>query len=64
MKIIPGDDLLGARIEEIDLSALIAPADQDAIVQALGRYGVVSFPGQTLEAADLKRFSSNFGSTR
>ncbi|MBJ3776913.1 TauD/TfdA dioxygenase family protein [Acuticoccus mangrovi] len=61
MKITPSGESLGARIEGIDLSQPLSDEDQEAIKQALGRYGVVSFPNQNLEAEDLKTFSSRFG---
>lgn len=61
MKIIPNDDILGARIEDIDLSVPLGEEDHSRVVAALGEHGVVSFPDQRLEAADLKRFSATFG---
>lgn len=61
MKIIPSGESLGARIEGMDLSKPLSAEDREAVKQALGKYGVVSFPGQKIDAADLKRFSSGFG---
>lgn len=61
MNITPSGESLGARIEGIDLSKPLSGADQEKIRQALGRYGVVSFPNQALEPVDLKNFSRRFG---
>ena len=61
MKIIPSGESLGARIEGLDLSLPLSAEDCEAVKQALGKYGVVSIPGQKIDAADLKRFSSGFG---
>jgi taurine dioxygenase len=61
MDIIPSGKALGARIEGLDLAQPLSAADTEAIIQALGRYGVVSFPRQSLDAADLKQFAGSFG---
>ncbi len=61
MKIIPTNDVLGARIEEIDLSGPLSEPDRLAITKALGDYGVVSFPNQSLDTGDLKSFAARFG---
>ena len=60
-QIIPMGGALGARIAGLDLSKPLGDADFEAIMQALGDYGVVCFPRQTLEAAELKRFAGGFG---
>lgn len=61
MKIIGTEGKIGARIEDIDLAQPLSGQDYREIEQALGRHGVVSFPRQALTAAQLKSFSSNFG---
>jgi len=61
MKIVPTDKTLGARILDIDLSQPLSEQDYKAIEQALGRYGVVSFPKQQLTARQLRDFSEHFG---
>lgn len=58
--VIPSGETLGATIEGLDL-AVLSDRDVDAIVQCLGRYGVICFPRQTLSAAALKRFSALLG---
>nr|WP_163503901.1 TauD/TfdA family dioxygenase [Halomonas socia] len=61
MEIIPTDKVLGARIEGLDLSHPLTEMENTAVVEALGKYGVVSFPKQSLKANELKAFSSSFG---
>jgi taurine dioxygenase len=61
MNIVPSGKALGARIDSLDLSQPLCETDQEAVIQALGEYGVVSFPRQTLEALSLKGFASRFG---
>jgi taurine dioxygenase len=61
MNIVASGATLGARIEGIDLARPLSQDDYRAIEQALGRYGVVCFPRQTLDAGDLKRFAQTFG---
>lgn len=53
---------LGARIDGIDLRQPLTGSDFAAILQAIGRYGVVCFPKQSLDAAQHKAFASRFGS--
>ena len=60
MQVIPGDETLGATIEAVNL-ADTSDAAINAIVQALGRHGVIRFPRQTLSAAQLKAFSARLG---
>lgn len=52
---------MGARITGIDLAQALSPEDYRQIEQALGRYGVISFPDQVLTATHLRDFSRNFG---
>ena len=61
MNIVPTGAILGARIEGVDLREPMSPATQNQVTEALGRFGVVSFPDQQLEVTDLKRFSGAFG---
>ncbi|UEM24489.1 TauD/TfdA family dioxygenase (plasmid) [Skermanella mucosa] len=61
-KIIPSGQTLGASIEGIDLSQPIGSGDFDLVLDALGKHGVVCFPGQNLDAVSLKQFSARFGS--
>jgi taurine dioxygenase len=52
---------LGATIEDIDLAEPVPEGDFKRILRALGGRGVLCFPGQRLEPADLARFGRLFG---
>src|SRR5919205_3828973 len=62
LKIIPTGETLGATIEGIDLAKPLAARDFAAVLRALGEYGVLRFPAQRLDAAQLKAFAGRFGS--
>ena len=62
MKLTPNPGPLGVRIEGIDLARPLDQADFATILAALGRYGVLCFPKQQLDALALKAFSERFGS--
>ncbi|WP_099865516.1 TauD/TfdA dioxygenase family protein [Pararhizobium haloflavum] len=59
--VVPSGEILGARIEGIDLSRPLTDEDFDLILKTLGAYGVVCFPKQDLDAPGLKNFASRFG---
>ena len=59
--ITPTDAVLGATVEGVDASGPVDEATFGALLNALGRYGVLRFPDQNLDAAKLKRFSERFG---
>ena len=61
MKLSPTGQTLGATIDGLDLSKELNPQDLGAVMQALGKYGVLRFPRQQLGAAGLKRFSGQLG---
>ena len=61
MKFIPSGQSLGARVEGIDLSKPLSDETFRALEQALGLYGVLSYPKQTLTSLQLKQFSERFG---
>jgi taurine dioxygenase len=61
MNINPGGGPLGARIEGADLAKPISDEDFKQILRALGKHGVLCFPGQRLETAALARFGRMFG---
>jgi taurine dioxygenase len=54
-------EILGASVGDIDLAGALSQQDFDLILDALGRHGVLRFPGQRLSADDLRRFSARFG---
>ena len=55
-------EILGARVEGLDLHQPLAAPDFAAVLAALGRHGVLCFPRQKLEPAALKAFAARFGS--
>jgi taurine dioxygenase len=61
MKIIPSGAALGASIEGLDLARPLSAAEDKEVVAALGKYGVLRFPKQKLDAGQLKRFAGGFG---
>ncbi len=60
--ITPLGTTLGARIEGLDLSRPLSPADRGLVLRAFGRYAVLCFPRQSLEPAQQVVFSRSFGS--
>ena len=61
MRIIPSGATLGARVEGLDLSRPLSDETFEALVQALGRHGVLKYPNQNLSAQQLRNFSARFG---
>ena len=57
----PNDAILGATIEGFDARQPMDTATFQALLRALGQYGVLRFPNQSLEPRDLKAFSERFG---
>ena len=60
--LVPTNDVLGARVEGIDLSQPLSIADYDLLLSAFADYGVLCFPDQDLDPGAQKAFSSRFGS--
>ena len=61
MKLTSSGQILGATCEGLDLSRPIDDAQLERVTAALGEFGVLRFPGQTLDAATLRSFSARFG---
>lgn len=61
MQLIPSGRVLGAKMEGLDLSRPLEDGEVDAIIDALGRHGVVCFPRQKLTARQQKDFAERFG---
>lgn len=61
MRIIPTGRVLGATIEDLELSRPLEEREIEAIIQALGRHGVVRFPAQRLTARQQRDFAARFG---
>jgi len=62
MNIIPTGAVLGATVEGVDLNRELDRPGFAAVLRALGEYGVLRFPGQTLDPARQMAFSQRFGS--
>jgi taurine dioxygenase len=60
-RIEPSGQILGATVTGLDLAKPLSDADFATILLALGRHGVLRFPGQQLEALELRDFSRRFG---
>jgi taurine dioxygenase len=58
----PTGETLGATVEGVDLNRDLDHAAFAAILEALGRYGVLRFPRQRLDPARQMAFSQRFGS--
>jgi taurine dioxygenase len=61
MKIIPSGEALGAKIEQLDLARPMAKDQLDGVLQALGKYGVIRFPRQSLTGRELRDFAAQLG---
>ena len=61
LSIEPTGLILGATVRGAELRRELPRQDFATILRALGEYGVLRFPGQMLEAGDLRRFSTRFG---
>jgi taurine dioxygenase len=61
MRIQASGETLGARIEDIDLSQPVPDDDFRRILRALGEYGVLCFPRQTLDTDAFAGFGRMFG---
>ena len=61
MHISPSGEALGARIEGIDLRRPLSATDIREVLKALGRFGVLCFPRQTLEVDAFAAFGRCFG---
>jgi len=60
-QVTPSGNTLGATVTGIDLSQPLAPEDFALILRALGAHGVLCFPGQHPDSAQLRDFSARFG---
>jgi taurine dioxygenase len=61
MRIVPSGKVLGATIEELDLSRPLQESQVEEIIQAIGRHSVLCFPRQRLSAREQKDFAARFG---
>ena len=61
MNIVGSGKILGARVEGLDLAQALAEDQFKVLEQALGRYGVLSYPKQKITSLQLKNFAERFG---
>ncbi len=61
MKVIGSGQTLGATIDGLELAQPLSGEEFDAVLSALGRFGVVRFPRQELTGRQLADFSARFG---
>ncbi|KAF3997014.1 TauD/TfdA dioxygenase family protein [Glaciimonas immobilis] len=61
MKFVESGKSLGARVDGIDLSQALSDEQFKVLEQALGKYGVLSYPDQSLTSLQLKNFAERFG---
>lgn len=61
MQITQNTDIMGAVGSDIDLSQPINDDDFGRIFKALGEFGVICFPNQSMNPVQLKTFSERFG---
>lgn len=60
-RIVPSGAILGATVENVDLSHPLTAVDFDLILRSLGEHGVLRFPEQTLSVEAQKAFAARFG---
>jgi taurine dioxygenase len=61
LNIMPSGKVLGATVTGVDLSEPLSAGDFALILGALGEHGVLRFPAQRIESAQLRDFSKRFG---
>ena len=61
MKIVPSGEVLGASVEGLDLRCSLSSRETEHLIQALGAHSVLRFPGQSLNARQLRDFAARFG---
>ena len=61
MNLVSSGRTLGARVEGLDLSLPLSATDFATLEQALGKYGVLCYPRQTLSSLQLRDFAARFG---
>jgi len=59
--IVPTGKILGATVRGLDLSRPLSAENFAKLLEALGRYGVLRFPEQSITPAQLRDFSGRFG---
>ena len=58
MQVVPSGNVLGARIEGLDLSRSLEERAVEELVQVIGRYSVLCFPRQRLTPRQHRDFAA------
>lgn len=61
IRIEPMDQAIGARVHGVDVSKPLSDEVFSQVLEALGKHGYLCFPGQKIEAGDLRTFAGRFG---
>jgi taurine dioxygenase len=61
MRLTPSGKILGATVEDLELSRPLEEREVEALIQGIGRHGVLRFPHQRLSAREQKDFAARFG---
>jgi len=61
METVPSGQTLGARIEGLDLATPLSDPDFRTLLRALGQFGVLCFPKQTIDVPHFAAFGRRFG---
>jgi taurine dioxygenase len=61
MRLTPSGKILGATVEDLELSRPLEEREVEALIEAIGRHGVLRFPDQRLSARAQKDFAARFG---
>jgi taurine dioxygenase len=61
MRIVPNGHVLGATVEDCNIGSELGREEFAQLLGALSTHGVLRIPNQHIDAAQLKRFASQFG---
>ena len=64
VRITATENVIGARVDGVDLRAPVEPATYEVLENALERYGVLVIPAQEVSAGALVEFSRPFGNLK
>lgn len=61
LSVEPSGKVMGATIRGADLSKTLSDREIGQVLDAIGRYGVIHFPGQKLDPVDIRAYAKQFG---
>ena len=64
VRITATENVIGARVDGVDLRSPVEPATYEVLENALERYGVLVIPAQEVSAGALVEFSRPFGNLK